>query len=187
MESYGTFARTCHIDCFLPYVPDLPWAAPHLPYAVSAHCSCFPLGFPTEQGCEPVGVMKLRFEFTIPDRTPQSNTAQPDERSAAELANKIYRFRRRRAAVLGGLSNLFGEPAWDMLLDLYTARIALQRVSVTSLCIAADVPPTTALRWIALLESEGLIERYPDPSDRRRTYIRLNDKMTAAMTRLLSG
>ncbi|WP_367186159.1 MarR family transcriptional regulator [Novosphingobium sp.] len=58
---------------------------------------------------------------------------------------------------------------------------------MTSLCIAADVPPTTALRWIALLESEGLIERHPDPNDRRRTYIRLNDKMTAAMTRLLSG
>ncbi|WP_298196528.1 hypothetical protein [Novosphingobium sp.] len=42
------------------------------------------------------------------------------------------------------------------------------------------------LHWIALLESEGLIRRYPDPTDRRRACIRPNDTMTATMTRPLS-
>ena len=130
--------------------------------------------------------MKLRFEFTIPDPAASSNQDTPVERSTAALARRIYRFRRKRAAVLGGLSHLFGEPAWDMLLDLYIARVAGQNVSVTSLCIAADAPLTTGLRWIALLESEGLIARYPDPADKRRTYLRLTDTITTAMTRLLS-
>jgi len=39
---------------------------------------------------------------------------------------------------------LFADPAWDMLLDLLQAEIAQLRVPVSSLCIAASVPATTA-------------------------------------------
>jgi hypothetical protein len=43
---------------------------------------------------------------------------------------------------------LFADPAWDILLDLAAARIDGRMVAVSSLCIAAAVPATTALRWI---------------------------------------
>ena len=70
---------------------------------------------------------------------------------------------------------LFADPAWDMLLDLMAARLERVSVSVSSLCIAAAVPPTTALRWITTMVEAGLFEREDDPMDRRRAYIALTD------------
>ena len=68
-------------------------------------------------------------------------------------------------------AKLFAEPAWDMLLCLCAAELDQQRVSVTSLSIASNVPTTTALRWISTLESEGLVERRSDPLDARRFFL----------------
>lgn len=70
---------------------------------------------------------------------------------------------------------LFFDPAWNMLLDLYVQQARGSRVSITSLTIAAGVPPTTALRWISLLEGRGLLEREPDRFDKRRCFVRLTD------------
>jgi DNA-binding MarR family transcriptional regulator len=57
---------------------------------------------------------------------------------------------------------------------LYLAELSHQRVTITSLCAAAAVPPTTALRWIATLESKGLINRRADPFDGRRVFMSLS-------------
>ena len=72
-------------------------------------------------------------------------------------------------------SELFADPAWDMLLDLMAARVEKQRVAVSSLCIAAAVPPTTALSWIKTLCDQGLFVRVADPEDGRRVFIELSD------------
>ena len=78
-------------------------------------------------------------------------------------------------------SALFGDPAWDMLLDLTAAHGEGAQVSVTSLCIAAGVPATTALRWLTQMVETGIFRRVPDPADRRRAFIALSDKAIAAM------
>lgn len=78
-------------------------------------------------------------------------------------------------------ADFFADPAWDMLLDLMAARLEQQRVAVSSLCIAAAVPPTTALRWIKTLTDHGLFVRAADPQDGRRVYIGLSDAAAAAM------
>lgn len=70
-------------------------------------------------------------------------------------------------------SELFSDPAWGMLLDLAVAEATGRPISVTSLCIASGVPSTTALRRIADLSDAKLIERIPDPSDRRRIIVQL--------------
>lgn len=70
-----------------------------------------------------------------------------------------------------------------MLLDLTAARAEHLRVSVTSLCIASAVPPTTALRWITQMTDMGLMERLNDETDRRRAFIALTDKAADAMAR----
>lgn len=77
---------------------------------------------------------------------------------------------------------LFGDPAWDMLLDLTAAHSEGARVSVTSLCIAAGVPATTALRWLTQMVESGIFVRVPDPADRRRAFIALSEKAMAAMS-----
>ena len=51
--------------------------------------------------------------------------------------------------------NVFRRGICRMLLDLLAARLERERVSVSSLCIAAAVPPTTALRWIRTLTDKG--------------------------------
>lgn len=69
---------------------------------------------------------------------------------------------------------LFADPGWDILLDLYAAQDEGKPVSVSSLCIAAAVPPTTALRWITNMTTAGLLVRVQDPGDARRVFIELS-------------
>lgn len=104
----------------------------------------------------------------------------PDPR----LMRQIIRQRQMRAKFLD--PELFADPAWDMLLDLTAARAEHLRVSVTSLCIASGVPPTTALRWIGVLSEAGLVKRVEDESDRRRAFIALSDKAADDMARFFA-
>ena len=97
-----------------------------------------------------------------------------------DLAREHYRNRRRRDKIFG-TETLFGEPAWDVLLDLFIAAKENRQVSVMSACIGAAVPSTTGLRWISALEREGLLAREDDPNDARRTYVLLTPKGYAAM------
>lgn len=92
--------------------------------------------------------------------------------------------RRARERVFG--TTLFADPAWDILLDLTLARLEHRQTSVSSLCIAASVPTTTALRWIKMLLEQGLIVRRPDPQDRRRHYIDAADATFERMMRLMA-
>lgn len=82
---------------------------------------------------------------------------------------------------------LFADPAWDMMLDLMAARIERQPVAVSSLCIAAAVPPTTALRWIRTLTDAGLLVRINDPRDGRRVFIELSQSAADGMTSYLAA
>lgn len=101
----------------------------------------------------------------------------PDPR----LVQRIIRQRRLRARYFE--SGLFADPAWDILLDLTAARAEHRRVSVTSLCIAAAVPTTTALRWITQLTEMGILVREQDEEDKRRAFIALSDSAADAMAR----
>ncbi len=97
------------------------------------------------------------------------------------LVRTIIRQRQTRAKFFDG--ELFADPAWDILLDLTAARVEHTRVSVTSLCIASGVPPTTALRWIGQMTQAGLLERVEDDADRRRAFIALSNPAADAMAR----
>jgi DNA-binding MarR family transcriptional regulator len=55
--------------------------------------------------------------------------------------------------------SLFSEPAWDMLLKIYAAAIEQQSVPILSLAKAAGVQSSTAVRWVAALEHQGLVTR----------------------------
>ncbi|MEM7687958.1 MAG: MarR family transcriptional regulator [Pseudomonadota bacterium] len=80
-------------------------------------------------------------------------------------------------------AELFADPAWDMLLDLTAAHAERAQVSVTSLCIAAGVPATTALRWLKQMVESGIFERVADTADRRRAFIELSETSLTAMSR----
>ena len=70
-----------------------------------------------------------------------------------------------------------------MLLDLLQAEISQLRVPVSSLCIAAAVPATTALRWLKTLVQEGVLVRRADPHDGRRVFVELAPESSQALRR----
>jgi CheY-like chemotaxis protein len=72
-------------------------------------------------------------------------------------------------------AELFSDPCWEMVLDLYDAALVGAEVTVTSLGAASGVPQTTALRRMETLQAHQLIVRAEDKADKRRTIIKLSD------------
>ncbi len=108
------------------------------------------------------------------------------ENRSLRWAKAVYIARRQRDAA-AGLAGLFGEPAWDILLDVYIAQKSRREIQVSSVCIEAGVPSTTILRWLTRLELEGLIYRASDTVDGRRRYVRLTPSGEALMARMLDA
>jgi DNA-binding MarR family transcriptional regulator len=100
---------------------------------------------------------------------------------SAETVRAVIRARRLRARYFQ--DGLFADPAWDMLLDLLQAEIAQLRVPVSSLCIAAAVPATTALRWLKSMTNQGMFVRRADPHDGRRVFVELAPETSIALRR----
>ena len=100
---------------------------------------------------------------------------------SADTVRAVIRARRLRARYFR--EDLFADPAWDMLLDLLQAEIAQLRVPVSSLCIAAAVPATTALRWLKTMVSQGIFVRRADPHDGRRVFVELAPETSHALRR----
>lgn len=101
-------------------------------------------------------------------------TAVTDEKVdiSANMVREMIKLRRLRDSYFQ--KDLFADPAWDILLDLMVSQLEGRNVSVSSLCIAAAVPATTALRWIAAMTESGMLVRRHDPDDARRVFIGLS-------------
>jgi DNA-binding MarR family transcriptional regulator len=89
----------------------------------------------------------------------------------ADLARAILAERRRRVRSFD--ASIFGEPAWDILLALFGSE-PFGRQTIGQLIRWTGVPQTTALRWIAYLEDQGLVLRRPHPTDLRTVFIELS-------------
>ena len=100
---------------------------------------------------------------------------------SVDTVRAVIRARRLRARFFS--EEVFADPAWDMLLDLIQAELAQLRVPVSSLCIAAAVPATTALRWLKTMTSQGLFVRRADPHDGRRVFVELDPSASLALRR----
>lgn len=112
----------------------------------------------------------------------QMRGAQTMER-LVKAADDELRRRKMRERFLP--SDFFGEGAWSMLLDLFVSEHRGRRVSTTSACLASGIPATTALRWLDMLESRGLIERTSTSRDKRVKYVMLTDRSRQALCALL--
>ena len=113
-----------------------------------------------------------------PRRAPPPPSAEVPEVSP-ETVRAVIRARRLRARYFP--EELFADPAWDMLLDLLQAELSHLRVPVSSLCIAAAVPATTALRWLKTMVQEKLFVRRADPHDGRRVFVELAPQASRAL------
>ena len=112
---------------------------------------------------------------------PEPTTTDATPEIAPQTVRAVLRARRLRARYFD--EELFADPAWDMMLDLFEAELSQRRVSVSSLCVAAAVPATTALRWLKSMVQKGLLIRHADPFDARRVYVELSPKASEALRR----
>jgi DNA-binding MarR family transcriptional regulator len=112
-----------------------------------------------------------------------------EPRDAAETRLMAARAWRRANELRHRISTerIFGDPAWDLLLDLYISRAESRRVAISNACAAAGVPATTGLRWIAKLQKLGWICRIGDVRDGRRAFVFLTDEGVQRIESLLDA
>jgi DNA-binding MarR family transcriptional regulator len=94
--------------------------------------------------------------------------------SLSTSARIRYYLRQRRRRNQLFAADLFADPAWDILLDLFASELDARPVSISDACLASGVPPTTALRWIQNMARAGHLHRTPSETDGRRVYLILS-------------
>ena len=111
------------------------------------------------------------------------------EAELIRIARRISQWRRKRDAILAPI--VFADPEWDILLDLYVEGGCGRTVSLSSLCIAAAVPNTTAARAVNAMVADGVLTKSRDAEDARRVIIALSDstreKMRTWLIQLAAG
>lgn len=108
-----------------------------------------------------------------------------DLRELIELARAECQRRALRSRHFA--AELLGEPGWDILVNLFALRAAGQLVSFDLIYQASGVPAATAVRWLSILEAEGLLFRRRDPNDQRSVWLDLTDPGMERMTAHFRG
>ncbi len=102
-----------------------------------------------------------------------------------DKSRMLYNLRRKRETVFDQ-PGLFSEPSWDMLLEMFSAYLLNETVSEANICAASQLPVTTALRWLNILEEYGYVARIRDADSGSTTQAQLTPKAISKLTVLLS-
>ena len=81
------------------------------------------------------------------------------EAEIVEAASRALEAEQERAHHFG--ADMFPNPGWAMLLQIFVSRAKGGAVDTDMLCAAAGVPETVALRHLAVLVSAKLVRRQP--------------------------
>ena len=85
--------------------------------------------------------------------------SEPDEVTARrERICQLLVHERKRIGVHLGFA-LCPSPTWDVLLDLYRVRQTTPAIQIWSLCMAANIPASTAHRRISEMIEQGILLR----------------------------
>lgn len=98
---------------------------------------------------------------------------QEERARARAWADRLYAERRRRDGLFP--DNIFGEPAWDLMLAMFLAREKGQPMILCRAYKAAGVSDTTGRRLLDRMEEEGLITRRRAPRSRKMRIVELTD------------
>lgn len=117
--------------------------------------------------------------FYVYDLEPRSRTF-PKDSSEVHLRDiyheALQELRSRKDRISYFDEELLGEPAWQILLDLFCQEFEGKMTSVSSACIASGSPSTTALRYLTLLETKGLLKKQDSFIDKRVKYLSLTGR-----------
>ena len=119
------------------------------------------------------------------NRRPAIVADQGEERATARArAERLYAERRRRDALFP--DELFGEPAWDLLLAMFVARDRNQAMILCRAYTAAGVTDTTGRRLLDRMEADGLITRRRAPRSRKMRIVELTELAVERLTDYLA-
>jgi CheY-like chemotaxis protein/DNA-binding MarR family transcriptional regulator len=114
---------------------------------------------------------------------PAKRNSRPTEEELQAFTRMLLKFQHNKSkffdpAVLAG-------PSWEILLDIADATLRGEAVPASSASASTHVPLSTALRHVNNLVNAGLVRRWTDPTDKRRTLLELEPHAVAAMQRYL--
>jgi CheY-like chemotaxis protein/DNA-binding MarR family transcriptional regulator len=110
---------------------------------------------------------------------------EPSRADLQAFATLLLNTRRNRSKFFD--PEVVTSPAWDILVELAVAGLENRKVATSSVCVATEVPFSTALRYVNQLVDSGLVHRVSDPSDRRRTLLELEPATFDLMKRYLEA
>jgi hypothetical protein len=125
-----------------------------------------------------------RAQFVVAKQRDELDTHVMSDDELLWMTDKLLNERRLRTKFISGL--FLGEPVWDVVLDLFKAELQRKPISISSACLAANVPQTTALRYITSMTDCGMLIRRKCPHDARVVYIELSRKLYQSLRSYLS-
>jgi DNA-binding MarR family transcriptional regulator len=103
-------------------------------------------------------------------------------RVTADDIRAVLQLRRARESVLG--EDLFGEPAWDILLQLYRSELNGDPSHLDDLARTLRMPPSVVARWTTALCEHGLIACSSDALNSAEVTAELSSRGSLLMRQL---
>lgn len=112
------------------------------------------------------------------DQHPNSNflISNSQELQMLQIARRLYSYRRIRDRIFNADSVTFRDPSWDLLLELFIAKVEDRQVMTSVVIASIGAPYTTALRHLNDLAKKGMVTRSSDQKDGRCSIIALTDR-----------
>ena len=107
-----------------------------------------------------------------------------DLKRNAFMARRLLDISRQAENMFDG--TLLSNPGWDILLDLFIQRSEGKRISIISVCIAANAPTSTVLRYIEAMMDSGAIVKIPSLDESETLLIDLSEAAYARMNKILA-
>lgn len=95
----------------------------------------------------------------------------------------VLSVRRGREALFGRY--LFADPAWDIILELYAAKLGNRQLSAAELARAIGLPQSVITRWLAVLTNARLVTRDNVEHGSGEGGVRLTEEAAAKFARLV--
>lgn len=74
-----------------------------------------------------------------------------------------------------------------LLIELYDAERAGQSLTISMLGLMSEIPQSTMLRYLRMLEKSKLVQRIPHPDDQRMSFIRLAPEVRLVLDRVFAN
>lgn len=102
-----------------------------------------------------------------------------------EAARYVLRLRKAAKSYFG--PPVLSEPAWNLMLALYSADLAHDEFRIGSIAELAGIPRSTTLRWLIKLQDGGFVALESDPRDKRAVGVRMTETGRQAMAKSLGA